>query len=346
MSWTFLHPGRLWLLAILAAIVAAIAAGAWQRRRRAVRFTNLDLLAEIVPRRPAWHRHLVNAGLLAGFATGILGIAQPYRTERLAGERSIIIIDLDVSLSMMATDVTPSRLDAAKEQAKLFVEQVDPSIDIGLVSFSRTVRVRVAPTLDRDKVLHAIDRLQLEEGTAIGDAIIASADVIAGEFREEASGPRSTSPPGGQTTPLTPDGTPAAIVILTDGETVDGRTPGPVGAQEAAKYGIPVYGIAFGTPSGTVTLDDPRTGIPYDQPVPVKYEELTAAAELTGGKFYAAESEGDLGEVYSDIERQLSPALEVPEPERHELTVRYLAVALGLLALCAIGSQLLLGGLA
>lgn len=345
MSWTFLHPGRLWLLAALAVIVVAIGAGAWQRRRRAVRFTNVDLLAGIVPSRPVWQRLVIDTGLLTGFAIGILGIAQPYRTERVAGERSIIMIDLDVSLSMMATDVAPSRLDAAKEQAKRFVEQVDPSIDIGLVSFSQTVRVRVSPTLDRDKVLAAIDRLQLEEGTAIGDAIIASADVIAGEFREETGGPPTASS-AGEVTPLTPDGTPAAIVILTDGETVDGLTPGPAGAEEAARYGIPVYGIAFGTPQGTVTLDDPRTGVPYEQAVPVKYEELTEAAAITGGKFYAAESEGDLGEVYGDIERQLSPALEVPEPERRELTVRYLAVALGLLALSAIGAQVLLGGLA
>lgn len=335
MSWTFLHPGRLWLLALLAVPVVAVVLGAAQRKRRAVKFTNLDLLESIIPKQRQWRRHLVTGLILVGFAVGVLALAQPYREDDVAQERSIIVVTLDVSLSMMAEDVDPNRLDAAKEQAKLFVEQVDPSIEIGLVSFSADVRLRVPPTDDRDKVLAAIDGLQLEEGTAIGDAIIASTDVIVDELAG------SEAEPG----PLGDGATPAAIVILTDGETIEGLTPGPEGAEHAAEYEIPVYGIAFGTPEGTITLDDPDTGESFEQPVPVSYDELTEAADLTGGQFYAAESQGDLGDVYSDIESQLEPVLEVPEPERVELTIRYLAAALLLLFAAFVTAQLLLGGL-
>ncbi len=332
MSWQFLHPGRLWLLLLLLPLVGAVVLGAVERRRRAVRFTNIDLLDKVAPRRPMWRRHVVTGLVFIGLAIGVLGLAQPYRTERVAGERSIIMLALDVSLSMMADDVSPTRLDAAKEQAKAFVEGVDPSIDIGLISFSQNVRLRVPPTLDRDELLDGIDRLGLEEGTAIGDAIIASTETIAEEFGLE---------PDAQA-----DVPPAAIVILTDGETIEGLTTGPEGAEEAARYGLPVYGIAFGTPEGTIVLDDPQTGAPVVQPVPVSYDELTQAAEISGGEFYPATSEGDLGDVYADIEGQLEPALEVPEPERVELTLRYLAVAMLLLAIAFAASQLLLGGLA
>ena len=338
MSWDFLHPGRLWLLLVVALLGAAVALGGLQRRRRAVRFTNLDLLDSIVPARPAWRRHVVSAAILLGFVVGVLGLAQPYREERVAGERSIIMVVLDVSLSMMAEDVSPTRLDAAKQQAIEFVDGVDESIDIGLVSFSESVKLRVPPTLDRGDVVDTIEGLDLEEGTAIGDAIVEATEVIVDEFRED---DEEADPAG----PLGEDGTPAAIVILTDGETIPGLITGPEGAADAARFGIPVYGIAFGTPDGIIVLDDPVTGERQSTPVPVKYEELTEAAELTGGEFYAAESGGDLGAVYDDIEQQLEPVLEVPEPERVELTIRYLTVALLLLAAAFVAAHLLLGGL-
>lgn len=346
MSWQFLHPGRLWLLLLLVVLVAAVVLGAAQRRRRAVRFTNLDLLASVAPARSDWTRHLVSTLVVFGFAVGILALAQPYREERVAGERSIIMVVLDVSLSMMATDVEPSRLDAAKDQAVTFVEGVDDSIDIGLVSFSQRVRLRVSPTLDRDEVIDEIVGFELEEGTAIGDAIAEATDVIVDEFELPSDPADSSDSSDEDPGELGEGGPPAAIVILTDGETVPGLTPGPEGAAEAARRGIPVYGIAFGTPEGSITLDDPVTGEPTTQPVPVKYEELTEAADLTGGEFYAAETGGDLGQVYDDIEQQLEPALEVPEPERVELTVRYLAAALLLLAAAFVAAQLTQGGLA
>ena len=120
---------------------------------------------------------------------------------------------------------------------------------------------------------------------------------------------------------------PAAIVLLSDGETVVGA-PTAAGADAAAAAGIPVYAISFGTLEGTIVLTDPQTGESVVQPVPVNAEELAAVAERTGGIAYAAEIGGRAGDVYADIEQRLEPTLQLPEPELVELTVRYLAVAL------------------
>lgn len=344
MSWSFLHPGRLWWLLGVLALAGGYVGAQVIRRKRAVRFTNVELLDSIAPKRVAWRRWVVVGLTLAGFAIGVLALAQPYRSEQARENRSIIMVALDVSLSMEADDVPPNRFEAAKSQAKDFVAQIDPSIEAGLVSFSKDVRLRVPPTLDRDKVINGIDKLRLAEGTAIGDAIIATSDVIENEFRDSA--PSTTDDTGTATDPgkLGRKAPPAAIVILTDGETVEGLTPGEEGAKTAAALGVPVYGIAFGTKEGTISYVDPVEG-PRTDPVPVKYEELTAAAELTGGKFYKAESTGDLANVYSDIEKQLEPALKQPEPIKVELTIRYLAIALALLATAVALGQWWLGGL-
>jgi Ca-activated chloride channel homolog len=349
MSWNFLHGERLWLLLVVAALIGGYVVSLLRGRRRAVKFTNLDLLESVLPKQSSWRRHLVTGLLLGGLAVSVFALAQPYREEQVANKRSIIMVALDVSLSMQADDVDPSRFDAARDQAVAFVDNVDDSIEVGLISFSQDIKLRVPPTLDRGKVTSAIERLDLEEGTAIGDAIIEATDVLVQEFREtEESAPDDTTaadeptaddPLGGN------DGPPAAIVILTDGETVDGRIPGEEGAKDAAAAGIPVFGIVFGTVDGTIELPDPLTGEIVTQPVPVKDEELTQAAEITGGQFYKAASSGDLSDVYNDIRDRIEPALKLPEPERIELTIRYLSVALLLMLLAVALGFWWLGGI-
>ncbi len=335
-----LHPERLWLLIGVAALAGLHVAAQLRRKRRAVRFTNVELLDSIAPRRAGWRRHVVSASTLAGLAVGVFSLAQPYREEQSRDNRSIIMLVLDVSLSMQATDVDPSRFEAARQQAKGFVTQVDPSIEVGLVSFTKNVALRVPATRDRSAVLEGIDRLQLGEGTAIGDAIITTTDVITEEYAGAGPDTGSGADPG----PLGAGAPPAVIVILTDGETVPGLTPGPEGAKAAAAAGIPVYGIAFGTPGGTITYDDPIDG-PVVEPVPVQYAELTEAARITGGEFYAAETAGDLAGVYADIETRLEPALKRPAPTRTDLTIRFVAIALALLTVSVVLGQWWLGGI-
>jgi Ca-activated chloride channel family protein len=171
---TFLSPA--WLLLLLGVVGLAVAYALAQRRRRsyAVRFTNLELLDVVAPERPGLRRHLPAIALLLGMIALIGALARPARDVRVPKERATVMVALDTSLSMMASDVTPSRVEAAKAAAKSFVDLLPAKLNVGLVAFNRVVEVRVPPTLDHTSVKDAIGALQLGEGTAIGDAIVAS----------------------------------------------------------------------------------------------------------------------------------------------------------------------------
>lgn len=347
MSWDFLHPGRLWLLVLVGALVALYAFSLVRKRQRAVKFTNIALLDSVIPRRTPWPRYVIAGTMFLGLAVGVLGLAQPYREIRERDKQSVIMVDLDVSLSMSSDDVAPSRLEVAKEQAKKFINAVDPSISVGLISFSEHATVRVNPTLDHSKLDAAVDRLRLAEGTGIGEAIATATDTIVSELGLSVSstegGTTSTTDGNGTTTvpATTPTGPPAAIVVMTDGETSEGLLPTDDGAAVAKKAGIPVYGIVFGTLDGTV--QDPNTG--QTVPVPVKYDELDSAAKITGGQSYRADSKDALSEAYADIVKRLDPALKAPEPKRSELTLRYLSIAMLLMALAFAAGTWVLGGI-
>ena len=175
----FLNPERLWwLLAVAALGVAYVAVLHW-RRRTMLRFTSVELLDRVAPHRPGWRRHVVAGLQLAGLAAGVVAIARPIErsTERTESEGRIVVL-FDVSLSMMATDVDPSRLDSAKEAAREFVDQVAPDIEVGLISFSGVVTNEVAPTLDRAALERGIDNLELAESTAIGDALVSGTRLL------------------------------------------------------------------------------------------------------------------------------------------------------------------------
>lgn len=306
----FLAPGRLWLLCAVAFLVALYIGLQRRRSRHVVRFTNLDLLDTVAPSRPGWRRHVV-AGLHAlALTLGIIAVARPITTdERTVTAEGRIVITFDVSLSMMATDVEPDRFEAAKDAARSFAANVDPRVEIGLVSFSGTVRREVAPTLDRSAIENAIRDLELGEGTAIGEALAgASADLV----DEVADETRSVG----------------AIVLLSDGETTVGR-PTADGAAIAAENGIPVYAIAFGTSEGTVT--DPGSGEVV--PVPVNTDELAATAATTDGEFYAAPTADALADAYDQIVDDLAETLGDPEQVVVEQTWAWAAAALAMTAL-------------
>ena len=294
---TFLEPQRLWLLLVVGALgVAYIAVLRW-RRAATVRFTTVDLLDEIVPRRPQWRRHVVAILQLLGLSAGVIAIARPVTTttEQIVSEGRIILA-LDVSLSMEATDVAPNRLAAAQQAATDFVAQVADDVEIGLVSFSGSVTVEVPPTLDRTRVVDAIAALQLDDATAIGDALTASTNLL-GQLQD----------PDSQDATPTDDGepiAPGAIVLLTDGETTFGTTT-EEGAATAAAAGVPVFTIAFGTADGVIV--DPDSGSTVA--VPVKPEPLRAAAEATGGQAYEAATATELSDAYERIEEVLGETL-------------------------------------
>jgi Ca-activated chloride channel family protein len=277
----YLEPARLWLLAGAAGL--AIAYVVLQRRRRqyAVRFTNIALLEAVAPKRPGWRRHATAAAFLVAIVALVVAFARPTHDEKVPRERATVIVAIDTSLSMQADDVTPTRFVAAKSAAKAFVDQLPKKINVGLVSFDGNARLDVSPTVDRAKVKNAIDRLQLNEGTAIGEAIFVSLDAI----RQQAVADDSAT-----------DVVPARIVLMSDGKTTVGRA-NDLGVAAAQKAKVPVSTIAFGTDHGEITV--PQEQFPV--PVPVDRGALQSVANETGGSFFSATSAAELQKVYANI---------------------------------------------
>lgn len=290
---SYLEPVRLWLL--LAVVAFAVLYVVLQRRRRqyAIRFTNLTLLEAVAPRRPGWRRHATAAAFLVALTALVVAFARPTHDEKVPRERATVVVAIDVSLSMQATDVEPSRLDAVKTAAKAFVDQLPPTINIGLVSFAASSRVDVSPTTDRAKIKRAIDLLDLQEGTAIGEAIFSSLSAIAQQGVADDSAREQI---------------PARIVLMSDGKTTQGR-PNALAIDAARKAKVPVSTIAFGTDHGEIVV--PQEPLPV--PVPVDKAALQDIADQTGGSFFAAASAPELEKVYADIGSSIGFDLEPRE---------------------------------
>lgn len=313
---SFLAPERLWLLLLVPALAAAYLLLQWRRRAYTVRFTNLALLATVAPRRPAWRRHV--AAALTGVTVALLvaAFAQPQDRVRVPRERATIVVAIDVSLSMKARDVTPTRLAAAQRAASAFVDTLPARFNVALVSYAGTASILVSPTTDRGAVQRAIDGLTLAESTATGEAIYTSLQAV----RQVPPDPAHPNDPA-----------PARIVLLSDGYQNVGRSSDEAAAS-ARRAGVPISTIAFGTPYGVVEIGGQQA------PVPVDEESMRRIAEETGGHAYTARSTAELGEVYNDI----GSSVGFTEKER-EITARFVGIAL-VSALAAAGASLLFFG--
>ncbi|HYI63110.1 MAG TPA: VWA domain-containing protein [Acidimicrobiales bacterium] len=291
---TYLAPSRLWFLLGVAALAAVYLVLQSRRRTYAVRFTNLDLLQSVAPRSPGWRRHLPAVVLLLALSALVVALARPAREEKVPRERATVILAIDTSLSMMAEDVPPDRLTAAQSAARTFLEILPPKINVGLVSFNGVATIEVPPTTDRARVVDAIDRLELEERTAIGEGIFASLQAV--EQAPRAAGDDPDEP------------VPARIVLMSDGKTTYGR-PDTAGANAAREADVPVNTIAFGTDQGYIVLPGEVERIPVD----VDREALEAIADATDGKAYTAATEGELREVYRNIGSSVGFSIEFRE---------------------------------
>ncbi len=313
-----LAPERLWLLLLLVPLVAVAAWAARRRRRALVRFTGLDFLDEVAPRHSTWPRWVVTGLFLAGLGVATASLAQPAVVDEVSESiRGRIVVLMDTSYSMEATDVDPSRLEAAQDEATDFVDGVDDGIEIALVSFNGRVSRDVDLTTDHAEVAAGIGELELGEATAVGEGLRAAIAELSG----------------------TEDVFPGAVVLLSDGETTVGIDP-DIASAEAAEAGIPVFTIAFGTPDGTIA--DPYTG--QTIPVPVAEGELSDIAAATDGTFTAAGSTAGLSDAYDQIAGQLQELIGDPETIEVDITWRWVAVALVLLLAAWIGSQWWLRG--
>ena len=308
------------LIALLAIPVLALIY-TWaerDRKARAAEFASPALQANVAPKRPGWRRHAPLAVIGLALAALIVAAAKPQRTIAVPVERASIMLATDVSGSMTATDVQPSRLEAAKRAAERFVGSVPSQVNVGVMAFNQTPRVLQNPTRDRRAVIAAIERMTPTGGTATGEAINTAAAVL------------NRSPGVGQKRP------PSAIVLLSDGASTSGRDPVEA-AQAAGKAKIPVYTVALGTPQGTI-----RTKLPKRQGggftttrVPPDPRTLEQIAQASGGKFFPAETAGGLKTVYERLGSQLSH-----KKEKRQVTS---AVAGGALVLLLGGAALSVG---
>ncbi len=319
---TFLWADALWLLLLIPALVAAYILLQRRRQKYALRYASLSVVKEALGRGPGWRRHIPPFFFLLGLTAMILALARPAAIILLPSQQGTVILTIDVSGSMQAQDMKPSRLEAAKVAARAFIDKQPPNVRIGIVSFSDNAAVVQSPTSDRAAVLAAINRLTPQRGTAIGRGILTSVDAafedptkpVPTPIPRDALGsieptPTPTPMPRGQHAP-------AIVVLLSDGESNVGPRPIDI-LEQVANRGVRVYTVGLGSPEGVVLNVQGRN-------VRVRLDEqvLKRIADETDGDYFRADTEANLKSVYENLSTQL-----VFKPEQMELTALFTGVA-------------------
>ena len=333
---TFLWPNFLWSLLLLPLLVLLYLWLLRKRRRNTVRLASLGVAKAALGKGPGWRRHVPPVMLLLAIGTLLVGMARPLAVITLPQAQRTIILAMDVSGSMRATDVQPSRIVAAQEAAKSFVNSLPRGVRVGVVAFAGTAAVVQAPTTSREDIIAAIDRFQLQRATATGSGIILSLATIfpdAGIEISQATGQRNMPGPLDEKkdkkeefTPVPPGSyTSAAIIMLTDGA----RTTGPdplEAAKMAADRGVKVYTVGIGTVAGeTIGFEGWSMRVRLDEAA------LKQVALLTQAEYFYAGTAQDLKKVYQSLSAKL-----VVEKKETEITA-FFAAAGALLALLGAG---------
>jgi Ca-activated chloride channel family protein len=294
-----------WPLALLALLIVPLAALAYwaierRRARYAVHYTNIEVLAGVVAGSPRWRSYLPPALAALALIFAIAALARPQIERTVTSEDASIALTVDVSGSMQADDIKPTRLVAAQNAIKRFLDQVPDKYRVGLVTFSSEPFVASPLTHDRELLLQSLQfGTAFGRGTAIGDALARSVELLQPLATVDSESSPSTTPPP-PPPPVDPDAPPSAILLLSDGAQTRGTLAPLDGAARAKSYGIPVYTIALGTPGGTLSFG----GI--SRPVPPDPTTLRQIAKATGGEFFATQSEARLNAVYEDLASRLS----------------------------------------
>lgn len=296
----FKQPARLWALVAVPVLVALYLWALHRGRSSAMRFTNTSILGAVVRRQPQWKRHVAVAMALLCLAAVSCAWARPMGVEKVPRERATVVVAIDASLSMQAKDVSPTRLGAAKDKAKEFINTLPSGFNVSVVSISEHPQIVMPPSTDRAAVLRAVDSIDPQEGTALGDAVLQAL-----EATKEAPGATSKDP------------APAAVVLLSDGGNTDGSDP-MVAAGRAAAAKVPVHTIAFGTQTGYVDVDGQRERVAPDEKV------LAGIAQRSGGQTWTADSAGKLHEVYEQVRSSVGY-----ESVKKEVTATWAFYALG-----------------
>jgi Ca-activated chloride channel family protein len=306
-----------WFLTAVALVplTALLHVAARRRRRRfALRHPGAALAAGVAAVVPAWRRRLPAVLLGAAAVALAVSLARPQATVAVPIERASVMLVTDESGSMLAADVEPSRLEAAQDAARSFLDEVPDELLVGLIGYSATVQGQLEPTTDHQQVRAAVDALRADGGTATGDALTAALERL--EARRDSDGKTA----------------PAAIVLLSDGKTTEGSDP-LVAADRAAELKIPIFTVALGTDEGFVLG-------PQGEPLPVPPDPATlqAVAERSGGRAFAVEDADALSEVYEDLGSRIGT-----REEEREVSAAFAGVGLLLLA-GGLGSGLRLRG--
>jgi Ca-activated chloride channel homolog len=305
---SFASPGFLAALVLVPLALIAHSASRRRTRRYAVRYPGVATLAPLLPRVSSWRRLLPLTLFLASLAVLAVALARPHATVAVPKEQASIVLVTDVSRSMLAEDVDPNRLEAARSAAQRFLEEVPEEARVGVVAFSTDPHTIEPPTDDRGKIEDLVDALSADGGTAAGDALAVALGLV--------DGPAEDRPP-------------AAILLLSDGETTTGRHPLPV-ARRAGRLGIPIHTVALGTRTATITTPD-GTLIP----VPPDPEAMRRIAELSGGRAFQVADADELGGLYEDLGSRVAT-----EEELREITGAFAAGGIVLLmAAAALGTR-------
>lgn len=296
-------------------LLAAVYLGEQRTRvSAAAAFAAPAVQASVAPRKPGWRRHLPMLAILAAIALLIVAAAKPQRTVAVPVERASILLATDVSGSMTAKDVRPTRLDAAKAAGRRFVAQVPSKVNVGVMAFNDIASVLQSPTTNRKAVNAAINGMTSSGGTATGNAIDTATSVLK------------------RATKLNGKRPPAAIVLVSDGSSTRGRDP-VAAAQDARKLHIPVYTVALGTANGTITVPR-RGGGTTTQRVPPDPAALKQIARASGGASFTAQTAAGLKQVYEKLGSQLGH-----RKEKHQITTAFAGGA-AVLLLAGLGMSL------
>ncbi|WP_280152540.1 VWA domain-containing protein [Piscinibacter sp. XHJ-5] len=330
---TFVWPDFLWLLALVPALVLLYFWLLHRRKKNTVRYASLAMVKQAAGKGPGWRRHVPPALMLLAITALLLATARPLAVITLPSQQETIVLAMDVSGSMRATDVHPNRLVASQEAAKAFIKDLPRTVRVGIVSFAGTAAVVQPPTQSREDLFAAIDRFQLQRATAIGSGIVLSLATLfpdAGIDLSQITGARSM-PLGPNDSkkkeaPPVPPGSynSGAIILLTDGQRTTGPDPMDA-AKMAADRGVKVYTVGIGTKEGeTIGFEGWSMRVRLDE------DTLKGIANLTRAEYFYAGTAGDLKKVYESLSTRL-----VVERKETEISALFAAVAAGLVVIAA-----------
>ena len=331
----FIWGRMLFLLLLVPVLVGAYVLAQRRRQKYALRYASLSLVKDALGKGPGIRRHIPAALFLAGLTVIIFALARPSATVDLPSEEGTVLLSMDVSGSMRATDIKPSRMEAVKEAARIFIQKRPRNVRIGIVAFSGTAELIQPPITDNDQLMAAVNRLHPERYTAIGSGLQAALDAIFEKTDQattdtpppDPNNPLTSAPPPDQEPPPVPPGSykSAVIVLMSDGQSNQG--PDPLDAAEkAANLVVRVFTVGVGTPKGaTLNLDGFTFHAILDEPT------LRRIALITRGSYFKASSAEELRSIYQSLGTRLGL-----EKENTEITVLFVAAAIGLFLLMGV----------